>query len=119
MLKLLALLGPKLDQFFKWLASVVEDSKTGLPSTKRVGFMMAISILCLILAVFAGVMAGLTMKSAGTPQALEMFRMLSTSLELISGMVLTAVTGGYIAGKHIERKHAKGDDDKDDPTPIS
>lgn len=89
--------------FLAWLAAFVAEGSTGRPSVKRFGFAMAITVLSAVMGVFGGVMAGVVWMSHGGPQAVEMVRIVADSLQMVAGLVLTAVTTGYVAGKAVER----------------
>lgn len=89
--------------FLTWLAAFVAEGRTGRPSVKRFGFALAITVLSAVMGVFGGVMGGVAWMSHGGPQAVELVRIISNSLEMIAGLVLTAVTTGYVAGKAVER----------------
>lgn len=48
--------------------------------------------------------AGVTWAAQNGPQAVELVRIISGTLEVLAGLVLAAVTTGYVAGKAVERK---------------
>lgn len=90
-----------------WLMRVCEEGRSGHPSAKRFGLLLSVTVLSFVMALFGGVLAGVTW-SAGPGQALELARIIASSLEVIAGMVLTAVTAGYVGGKAVERRPAAG-----------
>ncbi|WP_122558462.1 hypothetical protein [Pseudomonas viridiflava] len=92
-----------MNTFLRWLGRFVEEGTTGRPSVKRFGFALCITVLCAVIVLFGGVMGGVALMSHGTAQAIELVRIIAGSLELISGMALTAVTTGYVGGKAVER----------------
>jgi hypothetical protein len=81
----------------------VEEGTTGNPSVKRFGFALCVTVLSVVIGVFGGVMGGVVWMAHGSAQAIELVRIIAGSLEVISGMVLGAVTTGYVAGKAVER----------------
>lgn len=93
-----------------WFSRVVEEGATGRPSAKRFGLILAVTVLALVMGVIGGVIAGVTWFSSGRPEAIELVRIISGTLEVLAGLVLTAVTTGYVAGKAVERKPVKGAD---------
>ncbi len=86
-----------------WLMKVCEEGRSGNPSAKRFGLLLSVTVLSFVMALFGGVLAGVTW-SAGPGEALELARIVSGSLETIAGLVLTAVTAGYVGGKAVERR---------------
>lgn len=90
-----------------WLARIVSDGSTGNPSAKRFGLILSVSVLTLVMAVIGGVIAGVTWAAQSGPQAVELVRIISGTLEVLAGLVLAAVTTGYVAGKAVERSGAK------------
>jgi hypothetical protein len=92
-----------MNTFLRWMGRFVEEGTTGRPSVKRLGFALCITVLSAVIGVFGGVMGGVAWMANGSPQAIELVRIIASSLEVISGMVLTAVTTGYVAGKAVER----------------
>ncbi|MFJ3685588.1 hypothetical protein [Pseudomonas sp. NPDC090208] len=92
-----------MNQFLRWMGRFVEEGSTGRPSVKRFGFALCITVLSAVLGLFGGVMAGVTWMAHGGDQAIELVRIIANSLEIIAGMVLGAVTTGYVAGKAVER----------------
>lgn len=93
-----------LERLVSWLSAFVADGKTGLPSVKRVGFAMSVTVLSFVMGMIGGVISVVTWDSHGSPQAIELVRIVSGTLEVLAGLVLTAVTTGYVAGKAVERK---------------
>lgn len=92
-----------MNAFLRWLGRFVEEGTTGRPSVKRFGFALCVTVLSAIIGVFGGVMGGVVWMAHGSPQAVELVRIIAGSLEVISGLVLGAVTTGYVAGKAVER----------------
>lgn len=92
-----------MNELLRWLGRFVEEGTTGRPSVKRFGFALCVTVLSGIMCVFGGVMGGVVWMAQGSPQATELVRIIAGSLEVISGMVLGAVTTGYVAGKAVER----------------
>ncbi len=88
---------------FTWLMRVCEEGSTGRPSAKRFGLLLSITVLSAVMGVFGGVLAGITWV-ADSGNSLELARLLANSLEVIAGMVLAAVTTGYVGGKALERR---------------
>lgn len=86
-----------------WLGSFVTDGSSGLPSVKRLGYAMSVTILSFVMGAIGGVISVVTWESHGTPQATELVRIIASTLEVLAGLVLTAVTTGYVAGKAVER----------------
>lgn len=86
-----------------WFGRILVDSKTGEPSAKRFGLLLSVAVLCAVMAALGGVIAGVTWSAKGTSQAVELIRITAGSLEVIAGLVLAAVTTGYVAGKAVER----------------
>ncbi|HEX8590655.1 hypothetical protein [Pseudomonas sp.] len=87
-----------------WLGRALSDGGSGLPSVKRLSFFLTVSVL--VGGVTAALVGALVTISIGVQpdRLLDMARVLS---DLIQTMVLTAVsavTGGYLGGKAIERK---------------
>lgn len=90
------------ERFLIWCGRGVED-RSGHPSVKRIGLIMAVTVLCMVMAAFGGVIAGIAMSITTDPQKIETLKVITNSLENIAGMVLLAVTTGYLGGKGIER----------------
>lgn len=86
-----------------WLMRVCEEGRSGHPSAKRFGLLISVTVLSCVMGLFGGVLAGVTW-SAAPGQSLELARVIAGSLEVIAGMVLTAVTAGYVGGKAVERR---------------
>lgn len=104
-----------MNAFLRWMGRFVEEGTTGRPSVKRFGLALAITVLSAVMAVFGGVMGGVAWMARHDLQAVELVRIISGSLEVIAGMVLTAVTTGYVAGKAVERprKESQSSDQAD------
>lgn len=98
----------KIEQFLVWCGRAVVDSGTGQPSVKRVGLMLTVTMLVTVMGVYGGVAAGVVWTNrtgASNVNIVELVRILTTSLEILAGIVMTAVTGSYIGGKVVERKY--------------
>lgn len=93
--------------FLAWLAAFVAEGSTGRPSVKRFGFALAVTVLSAVMGLFGGVIAGVAWMSHGQPEAVALIHIVANSLEMVAGLVLTAVTTGYVAGKAVERKQAE------------
>lgn len=89
--------------FLTWLAAFVAEGHTGRPSVKRFGFALAVTVLALVMGLFGGVMCAVAWMGHAGPHAVDLLRIVSGSLEVLAGLVLTAVTTGYVAGKAVER----------------
>jgi hypothetical protein len=88
----------KLYSFLLWLGDFVRDSGTGKPSVKRFGLALCVTVLC---GVMLGIGAVITFTTFHAPDAqiVELVRILSSTLEILAGLVLTAVTTGYLVDK--------------------
>jgi len=99
----------KIEQFIYWLGDFVEDSATGRPSVKRFGLALAVTVLC-------GVMLGLgavityAAYTASSRDQVDIVRIAADTLQIIAGLVLAAVTTGYLVDKASIR--GKKDDNK-------
>lgn len=87
----------------RWLGRIVEEGSTGRPSVKRFGFALCVTVLSAVIGLFGGVMGGVAWMAHGSEQAIELVRILANSLEVVAGLVLAAVTTGYVGGKAVER----------------
>ncbi|MBV4524319.1 hypothetical protein KVG88_30055 [Pseudomonas sp. SWRI74] len=92
-----------MNAFLRWMGRFVEEGTTGRPSVKRFGFALCVTVLSAVIGLFGGVMGGVAWMAHGSAQAIELVRIIASSLEVISGMVLASVTTGYVAGKAVER----------------
>lgn len=97
----------KAESLVKWFGSVLNDSRTGQPSAKRFGMVLAITVLCGVMGMIGGVICGVTWAAHGSDKAVELVRIVSGSLEVIAGLVLAAVTTGYVGGMAVENKGRK------------
>jgi hypothetical protein len=93
-----------IERFLMWCGSAVEDGRSHRPSVKRVGLMMAVTGAVMVIVAFGGAAAGLVIANWYTTQNVEVLRIITTSMEIMSGIVFSAVTTGYLGGKAIERK---------------
>ncbi len=100
-------------RFIFWLGSFVVDSKTGKPSVKRVGLAMSVTALVMIMLVFAGVAAAVVWLSHNdASDRAQLVGRLVDGITYIAGLVLAAVTTGYLVDKSSQRKHEKEDPDE-------
>lgn len=99
-------------RFIIWLGKFVHEPKTDSPSVKRYGLALAVTVLCGVMLGF-GFSLTVAVVRAGPEQSVETVRIVANSLEIISGLVLTAVTTGYLVGRATTAKEAQ---DKNDPT---
>lgn len=99
-----------------WLMRVCEEGSNDRPSAKRFGLLLSVTVLSLVMALFGGVLAGVVWQ-AQAPQTVELARIMASSLEVIAGLVLTAVTTGYVAGKAVERRQPKENGKTEEPQP--
>jgi len=97
----------KAELLVKWFGSVLNDSKTGEPSAKRFGMVLAVTVICCVMGAIGGVICGVTWAAQGTDRAVELVRITSGSLEVLAGLVLAAVTTGYVGGMAVENKGRK------------
>lgn len=97
-------LGRQIERFVVWLGKFAVDGRTGEPSAKRVGLLMAVTSLTIVMALWGGVVAGIAWCARMDPQRVEILRVVTSSIEVIAGLVLTAVTTGYLVGNHLARK---------------
>lgn len=97
-----------LERFLIYLSKFVEDSKTGAPSVKRFGLALAVTILCGILAGLVTTVCLITLQAQ--PQYVpEIIRTICGTVEVLAGLVLTAVTTGYLVDKAKERNKNVGE----------
>jgi len=88
----------KAEQFILWLGDFVEDSQSGRPSVKRYGLALAVTVLCGVMLGLGSVVTVAAIDSTGRDQV-DIVRMACDTLEVISGLVLMAVTGNYLFDK--------------------
>jgi hypothetical protein len=96
----------KLEQFFLWLGDFVEDSNTGLPSVKRFGLALSVTVLCGVM-LGLGVVIAFAAYSATDRDQVDIVRIAADTLQIIAGLVLAAVTTGYLYDKASIRKAGK------------
>jgi hypothetical protein len=96
----------KIELFVLWLGDFVEDGNTGRPSVKRFGLALAVTVLCGVMLGLGAVIAYSTF-TADNSSRLEMVRSCAGTLEVLAGLVLAAVTTGYLVDKNASRKAAK------------
>lgn len=95
--------------FLLWCGSAVEDSKTRLPTVKRISLIMGVTACVFImLSLTGGVVGAVLVAKMANP--LEVIRLMLSTVENLAGMVLMAGTVGYIGGKAVENKKASKDD---------
>ena len=90
-------------KFLRYLSRFVEDGNTGNHSVKRFGLALAVTVLWGIM-LGLGVVICLTGMSVGPQYVIESLRILSNTLVTLAGLVLTAVTTGYLVDKATSRK---------------
>lgn len=93
----------KAEQFILWLGDFVEDSQSGRPSVKRFGLAMAVTVLCGVMLGLGGVITASVLASTGRDQV-DIVRIAADTLQIIAGLVLAAVTTGYLVDKAAIRK---------------
>ncbi len=96
----------KIEQFILWLGDFVEDGSTGRPSVKRFGLALAVTVLCGVMLGLGAVISYSTF-TADNASKLEMVRSCANTLEVLAGLVLAAVTTGYLVDKNAARKAVK------------
>ncbi len=99
-------------KFLRYLSRFVEDSHTGSPSVKRYGLALAVTVLNFVMLVMGTVICIIVYK-ASPEYSIEMIRILSNSLEVISGLTLGAVTTGYLVDKAGTRKSVETKTDQE------
>lgn len=87
-----------------WLAAAASDGKSGLPSSKRLGFLYLIAVVGGTITGLAGALVYVATVACDGPQAVEAARIVGDTLVWLVGSGLTAVTGSYVGGKAVERK---------------
>lgn len=85
-------------RLLKYLSRFVEDGETGKPSVKRFGLAIAVTVLSFIMLTM-GVVICIVVYKAPPENSIEMIKIISNSLEMISGLTLGAVTTGYLVDK--------------------
>lgn len=93
-------------QFLRYLGEFVQDSKTGKPSVKRYGLALAVTILSGVMLGVGLVISVVTLHAPDTSH-IELVRILSSTLEVLAGLVLTATTTGYLVDKAQQSKSEK------------
>lgn len=84
--------------FILWLGKFVHEPKTDTPSVKRYGLALAVTVLCGVM--FAlGFSLTYALVHADNQYSVEMVRIISDCLQVLAGLVLTAVTTGYLVGR--------------------
>jgi len=93
----------KAEQFILWLGDFVEDSHSGRPSVKRFGLALAVTVLCGVMLGLGGVISYAMLMATGRDQV-DIVRIAADTLQIIAGLVLAAVTTGYLVDKASNRK---------------
>lgn len=97
-------------QFFTWMGRFVQEPRTNAPSVKRYGLALAVTVLCGVMLGFGfGITVALV--KSDPAQSIEMVRIVTNCLALLAGLVLTAVTTGYLVGRATESKEGKDPND--------
>lgn len=104
----------KIEQFILWLGDFVEGGSTGRPSVKRFGLALAVTVLCGVMLGLGAVISYSTF-TADNASKLEMVRSCANTLEVLAGLVLAAVTTGYLVDKNAARKAVKDDSNPENP----
>lgn len=92
--------------FIQWIGKIIQEPKTHTPSVKRYGLALAVTVLCGVMFGF-GFAVTVAVIQVEPAQSIEMVRIVCGSLEILAGLVLTAVTTGYLVGRATESKEAK------------
>jgi hypothetical protein len=93
----------KIEQFILWLGDFVEDSHSGRPSVKRFGLALAVTVLCGVMLGLGSVISYAMLMATGRDQV-DIVRIAADTLQIIAGLVLAAVTTGYLVDKASNRK---------------
>jgi hypothetical protein len=93
----------KIEQFILWLGDFVEDGVSGRPSVKRFGLALSVTVLCGVMLGLGAVIAYSTF-TADSASKLEMVRSCADTLKVLAGLVLAAVTTGYLVDRASIRK---------------
>lgn len=91
-----------------WLGKAASESD-GTPSSKRVGFLYLVGLTGGTITGLAGALVFVATMVVPETQAIEALRIVGDTLVWVVGSGLTAVTGGYVGGKAVERKGAPAD----------
>lgn len=97
-----------INRIIGWLAGAASD-RDGTPSSKRLGFLYIVGLTG---GTISGLLAALVFVAVAVvpeTQSIEALRILGDTLVWVVGSGLTAVTGGYVAGKAVERKGLPAD----------
>lgn len=91
-----------------WLAAAAAD-RDGTPSSKRLGFLYIVGLTGGTISGLLGALVFVAVAVVPEAQAVDALRIIGDTLVWVVGSGLTAVTGGYIGGKAVERKGAPAD----------
>ncbi len=91
-----------------WVAAAASD-RDGTPSSKRLGFLYIVGLTGGAMSGLLGALVFVAVAVIPEAQAIDALRILCDTLVWVVGSGLTAVTGGYIGGKAVERKGAPAD----------
>lgn len=97
-----------INRILGWLAQAASD-RDGTPSSKRIGFLYMVGLTGGTITGLVGALVFVATMLVPEAQAIEVVRSLGDTLVWVVGSGLTAVTGGYIGGKAVERKGAPAD----------
>lgn len=101
-------MGKAKETMIGWLAKAASD-RDGTPSSKRLGFLYIVGLTGGAMTGLLGALVFVAVAVVPETQAIEALRIMGDTLVWIVGSGLTAVTGGYIGGKAVERKGAPAD----------
>lgn len=97
-----------INRILGWLAQAASD-RDGTPSSKRLGYMYIVGLTGGAVTGLTGALVFVAVAIVPQAQAIDALRVIGDTLVWLTGSGLTAVTGGYIGGKAIERKGAPAD----------
>lgn len=90
------------------LLQIIKDGATGRLSSKRFGLVITVIVLAIVMGALGGVIVGVVWAKWDDPDAPKLVETASTTLQVLAGLVLTAVAGTYVGGKAVERKPPAG-----------
>jgi hypothetical protein len=87
-----------------WLGRAMSDGQSGTPSVKRLSFFLTVCVL--MGAVTSALVSALVVLAMRVPEdrLMDMSHVLSDLIQTLVLTAVSAVTGGYLGGKAIERK---------------
>lgn len=88
----------------EWIGRAMSDGVTGSPSIKRVGLALVVVTGCLFVSACAGAILALVIVHRNDPDPVGMLREIGSTATVALGIIATAVTTGYVAGKAVENK---------------